>query len=125
MQYNLPTCNELAGLIIGDFGVENYKRDVIVDSMEKGLHHVSSLHPAFMPLQYPLLFPYGRRGFQLGIPHRDIDLSHSIDITSDLPVPEGRSRVSMVEYYCYCCHYKKKSIQSVSLLRKIIFTVPG
>lgn len=32
---------------------------------------------------------------------------HSVDITSDLPVPEGRSHVSMAEYYCYCFHYKK------------------
>ncbi|XP_071674427.1 uncharacterized protein [Lolium perenne] len=59
-----PLVIELAGLVVNDFSGENYHRDIIVDSKVKGLHHVSSLHPAFMSLQYPLLFPHGDRGFQ-------------------------------------------------------------
>jgi hypothetical protein len=50
-----------------------------------------------MSLQYPLLFPHGDRGFLLGIPHRDIEPGCS----------EGRSTISMQEYYCYCCHYRQ------------------
>lgn len=65
VQYELPTADELAGLIVGDFSLENAKRDIIVQSIPGPLH-VSSLHPAYMALQYPLLFPYGERGFQLG-----------------------------------------------------------
>ncbi|KAM0824662.1 hypothetical protein ACQ4PT_070045 [Festuca glaucescens] len=97
VQFNLPAVSELAALIVGDFSAENYRRDIIVDSKLKGLHHVPSLHPAFMSLQYPLLFPHGDRGFQLGIPHRDIQPGCT----------EGRTTVSMQEYYCFCCHYRQ------------------
>ncbi|XP_047048904.1 uncharacterized protein LOC124653890 [Lolium rigidum] len=97
VQFNLPAVSELAALIVGDFSAENYRRDIIVDSKLKGLHHVPSLHLAFMSLQYPLLFPHGDRGFQLGIPHRDIQPGCT----------EGRTTVSMQEYYCFCCHYRQ------------------
>ncbi|KAM0899408.1 hypothetical protein ACQ4PT_021282 [Festuca glaucescens] len=97
VQFNLPAVSELAALIVSDFSAENYRRDIIVDSKLKGLHHVPSLHPAFMSLQFPVLFPHGDRGFQLGIPHRDIQPGCT----------EGRTTVSMQEYYCFCCHYRQ------------------
>lgn len=50
VQFDLPTARELAGLVVGDFTLENYARDIIVDSQHKGLHHVSRLHPAYMAL---------------------------------------------------------------------------
>ena len=31
---------------------------------------LSEIHPAFMAMQYPLLFPYGEDGFYIGIPKR-------------------------------------------------------
>lgn len=77
--------------------MENAKRDIIVQSIPGPLHHVSSLHPAYMALQYPLLFPYGERGFQLGINLRGVDLNRT-DI---------RTKASMQEHYCYCCHYRR------------------
>lgn len=59
VQYNLPTCDELALLVVGDFSLETYKRDIVVHNKSRGLQRISPLHPAFMALQYPLLFPYG------------------------------------------------------------------
>ena len=44
-------------------------RDIIVSIKNKGLQRITIFHPAYMALQYPLLFPYGERGFQLGIPY--------------------------------------------------------
>ncbi|GKA50343.1 hypothetical protein Tco_0743416 [Tanacetum coccineum] len=71
-QYNLPTASEVAALIPGD-GNPTDSRDVIVE--ERGNEHrrnpvkrISELHPSFMALQYPLLFPYGEDGFHLQIP---------------------------------------------------------
>jgi len=52
----MPNINELAILIVGELSLENYKRDIIVQSKTHGLQHISILHPAYMPLQYPLLF---------------------------------------------------------------------
>jgi hypothetical protein len=95
LQFNLPTSNEIVGLIVGDFSLGNYKRDIIVDSIPSGLQHISCLHPAYMALQYPLLFPYGERGFQLGIPYR-YEFSSSSG---------ARNKVTMQEFYCYRCHY--------------------
>lgn len=64
---NLPTANEVAALIPGDFDVGMNTRDIILESHTGGLHRISELHPAYLPLQYPLLFPYGEDGFRVGI----------------------------------------------------------
>ncbi|KAK0603385.1 hypothetical protein LWI29_004385 [Acer saccharum] len=64
--YNLPTGSEVAALIVGDLD-DNVMRDVIVEHKSDGLQRISELHPSFMAMQYPLLFPYGEDGFQLGI----------------------------------------------------------
>ena len=67
-QYNLPTTSEVAGLIVNDFDPNNGYRDIIVQDRDHGLRSISEIHPAFMAMQYPLLFPYGEDGFYLGIP---------------------------------------------------------
>ncbi|AQK90656.1 hypothetical protein ZEAMMB73_Zm00001d008773 [Zea mays] len=67
VQYNLPSNGEIAAIIVGDYTTGEYTYDVLVHDRECGLKCVSCLHPAYMPLQYPLLFPYGEHGFHLGI----------------------------------------------------------
>ncbi|XP_074277650.1 uncharacterized protein LOC141601280 [Silene latifolia] len=57
--YNSLTASEVAALIVGDLGGASAGRDIIVDHKEKGLKRINELHPSFMALQYPLLFPYG------------------------------------------------------------------
>ncbi|KAK4592722.1 hypothetical protein RGQ29_017025 [Quercus rubra] len=47
-EYNLPTCSEITAIIVGD-----------IELKEGGLQHINVLHPSYMDLQYPLLFPYG------------------------------------------------------------------
>jgi hypothetical protein len=56
VQYNLPTTDQLAMLIVGDFLLHTSKRDIRIETKNQELKRISSLHPAFMPLQYPLLF---------------------------------------------------------------------
>lgn len=96
VQYEMPTCDDLAILIVGDFTPDTYKRDIIVQASDHSLRRVSFLHPALMALQYPLLFPYGDRGFQVGVPYR---IRHS-------STPKKRNKISMTDYYCYWFHYR-------------------
>ncbi|CAF1865975.1 unnamed protein product [Brassica oleracea] len=56
-EYDLPSTDEVAGLIVGDMSSTIGERDIIRDD-----------HPLYMTLQYPLLFPYGECGFHPEIP---------------------------------------------------------
>ena len=90
-EYNLSTCSEIATIIIGDIGVGNAYHDIIVELKEGGLHRINELHPLYMTLQYPLLFPYDEDGFMLGILCRNIN-----EIRSDI-----NDFVTMREYYAF------------------------
>jgi len=63
-QYNMPTASEIAALILGEQSDEPSERDIIVENKDKYLQRISELHPSFMSMQYPLLFPYGEDGFR-------------------------------------------------------------
>ena len=56
-KYHLPICSEIATIIVGNIGVDNAYHDIIVELKEGGLHRINKLHPSYMALQYPLLFP--------------------------------------------------------------------
>lgn len=68
-QYDLPTSDEIAGLIVGDLSSTTGNRDVIVQFKTNDLQRISELHPLYMALQYPLLFPYGEEGYHINIPY--------------------------------------------------------
>nr|KAJ0217457.1 hypothetical protein LSAT_V11C300151780 [Lactuca sativa] len=70
--YNLPSASEVAALIVGDIGDSIDNRDIVVQTSSGSLRHISELHPSYLPLQYPLLFPYGDDGYRVDIPHRGI-----------------------------------------------------
>jgi hypothetical protein len=40
----------LAMLIVGDFSLDTFKRDIIIEIKNKELEQISSLHPAYMLL---------------------------------------------------------------------------
>lgn len=63
----LLTSPKIVALIIGDFGIREHGKDVIVEHRQQGLKRISDLHPLFMSLQYPLLFPHGEDCFHLNI----------------------------------------------------------
>lgn len=70
-QYNLPTASEVAILIVGDIDNTTDKRDIVVQYKGGPLLQISELHASYLPLQYPLLFPYGEDGYQTNISHRE------------------------------------------------------
>jgi hypothetical protein len=89
-QYNLPTASEIAALIVGEQTGESFERDIIVENKDKQLQRISELHPSFMSMQYPLLFPYGEDGFR-----PEIELEPIKGCTGK------RKHVTMMEYYAY------------------------
>jgi len=98
IQFQMPHTDELAMLIVGDLNLENYKRDVIVSNKTRGLQRISIFHPAYMPLQYPLLFPYGERGFQLGITYDNQQKSSN--------KKRKRNKLTIHEYFKYHMHFR-------------------
>ncbi|GJW15994.1 hypothetical protein Tco_0020127 [Tanacetum coccineum] len=68
--YNLPTTNEVVGLIVGEFDTCVEQRDIVIEKHREGLERISIFHPLYLPLQYPLLMPCGQDGYHLKIPHR-------------------------------------------------------
>lgn len=96
-QFNLPSTDELACLVVGELTLETPSRDIIIHGRGTHLQRISSLHPAYMALQYPLLFPFGERGFQLGVKYIAVDHEGS----------NKREKMTMQDFYCFCSHYKE------------------
>lgn len=88
---NIPAnAYEFAGLVPGD-NFEN-PRDIVIEyKKSRSLKRISTIHPSYMALQYPLLFPYGEDGYRVNIMHRGISVAE----------PNKRNTVTMREYYAY------------------------
>ncbi|XP_057440948.1 uncharacterized protein LOC130732938 [Lotus japonicus] len=61
--YNLPSVDEVAALIVGDFDSFDCGRDIILRTKNGRMQRIYENHSSFLPLQYPLLFPHGEKGF--------------------------------------------------------------
>ena len=96
-QYSLPATEELAMLVVGDFGPEAFERDIVVQTRAGELKQISALHSAFMALQYPLLFPYAERGFQIGVLYAGFTATEE----------NTYNKVTMQDYFCYMFHYRR------------------
>jgi hypothetical protein len=66
--YNTPTADEVAAILIGDGSENAARRDIVLRTSSGGLQYINELHPSYMPLQYPLLFPRGEDGSHPNIP---------------------------------------------------------
>ncbi|XP_012829670.1 PREDICTED: uncharacterized protein LOC105950848 [Erythranthe guttata] len=88
---NLPNASEIAALIVGDFDNQESVRDIVVETHSMRLQRISELHPLYLPLQYPLIFPYGEDGYRDDIPLRESSSNSSWK----------RRCVSMREWFAY------------------------
>lgn len=85
-----PSTSEVAALVVKDPTEESEGRDIIVEYKDMVPKRISEIHPKFMAMQYPLLFPYGEDGFTLKIPYNKKE-----------GVTYSREYVTMLEYYAY------------------------
>lgn len=87
---NLPSLNEIAALVVGDFSSTMGERDILLQHKSGNLQRIWSTHPLYMTLQYPLLFPYGEIGYYEGIRYKSF------------PLGKGQGEfISMREHYIY------------------------
>ncbi|XP_016194941.1 uncharacterized protein LOC107635906 [Arachis ipaensis] len=91
-RYNLPTISEVAVIILGDIDESSLKRDIIVESHSSQLKRIDVLHPQYLALQYPLLFPYAEDGYRVGI---ETSFHYNIDGS------KKRKTISMREFFAY------------------------
>ncbi|XP_031106349.1 uncharacterized protein LOC116011002 [Ipomoea triloba] len=89
--YSLPQVQEVAALIVGDIDPNMGQRDILVETNSGNLQRINELNPSYLPLQYPLLYPYGEDGYREDIPFADI-----LDRAST-----ARNRVSPREYFSF------------------------
>ena len=68
-QYDLPSADEIGGLLVGDLTENSAGKDIVVEFRSSKLQRISDLHPMYMSLQYPLLFPYGEYSYDEKIPY--------------------------------------------------------
>ncbi|VFQ97311.1 unnamed protein product [Cuscuta campestris] len=85
--YNIPTADEVAALIVGDFDSSNEERDIIVAKRNGFLQQINETHPTFIPLQYPLLFPFGEDGY-----HENICIRESFFLQNNVKHPNVSAR---------------------------------
>jgi len=62
--YNVPDVDEVAALIVGDFEDSEDGRDIVVREKDGMLQRIHETHSEYIPLQYPLLFPFGEDQYQ-------------------------------------------------------------
>ncbi|XP_019175431.1 PREDICTED: uncharacterized protein LOC109170736 [Ipomoea nil] len=109
--YNLPQVSEVAALIVGDLDTSIGERDIVVQAKGGQLQRISELNPSYLPLQYPLLFPYGEDGYREDIAFSNVLGSHSAG---------GRHRISSREFFCYRIQ-SRNYVQSTILFAKRLF----
>ncbi|XP_041999843.1 uncharacterized protein LOC121749330 [Salvia splendens] len=108
--YNLPSVSEVAVLVVGDFDEALGDRDIVVVKKSGQLQRISELHPSYLPLQYPLLFPYGEDGYR-----EDIGFSKNSSSSST-----HRKSISPKEFFAFRLH-ERISEYSILLFGRRLF----
>ncbi|KAJ0504812.1 putative helitron helicase-like domain-containing protein [Helianthus annuus] len=99
-RYDAPAPHMLGAIIReGNMGAADY--DIIVKSRENTPQRVSKLHSSYMPLQYPILFPTGEKGWSPEL--------HMLDVTTtdDDALPVEERNLTPIMYYSYQIHDRR------------------
>jgi hypothetical protein len=80
--YNTPSSDEIGVLIVGPGDLDTQPRDLVLcqrttntspnDELmitDQTIQHISELNPAYLPLVYVLLLPFGEQGWNSNIPY--------------------------------------------------------
>nr|GEU98854.1 hypothetical protein [Tanacetum cinerariifolium] len=107
--YNLPTASEIVVLIVGDIEQALDERDIVVESRNGDIQQKNVLHPKFLSLQYPLLFPYREDGYHTEILHRDV-----VD-----PNTKQHVRLTMREFMAYIIQERPDKFSLIQNSRRL------
>ncbi|XP_028801017.1 uncharacterized protein LOC114756253 [Neltuma alba] len=115
--YNLPSTSKVVALIVGDIDMNFGRRDVIVHKLSGLLQRIDELHPSYLSLQYPILFPRGEDGYCDNIEHREETLSNT----------KKKKRVSIREYFAYRLMMRENEMSTILHTEKLFqqFIVDG
>jgi hypothetical protein len=85
-RYNLPAGSEIAVLIPGEEDRPQGTRDIVLRLRGEGhfLERINECHPAYLPLHYVVLFPFGKLGWHEGLTHSN-----------------GEGRLTQREYFAF------------------------
>jgi len=103
--YNTPSCDEITALIVGDFANMDVGRHIIVKKCSSELTRLHETHTTFIPLQYPLMFPYGEDGYQEDISIREFHSRSKSRV---------RVRISFREFIAF--RIQQRSIESGNIV---------
>ncbi|XP_025625512.1 uncharacterized protein [Arachis hypogaea] len=109
-RYNLPTVSEVAALVVGDVDDSIIDRDIIIESTARQLKRIDVLHPQYLALQYPLLFPYAEDGYR-----NDIETSFRYNIDGS----KKRTRISMRKFFSYRVQMKGQDCHMLLQSRRL------
>ncbi|XP_019189136.1 PREDICTED: uncharacterized protein LOC109183486 [Ipomoea nil] len=107
--YALPTTSEVAALIVGDIDPYMGQRDIVVECRSGVLKRINELNPAYLPLQYPILFPYGEDSFR-----EDIHFA-TLGTKQDF----ARKSVSQREYFAFRIHERSNEISTIMYAKRL------
>jgi hypothetical protein len=71
----MPSIDEVAALVVGDIGDDEDGRDIVVRKKDGYFKRLHETHAKYIPLQYPLLFPFGEDQYQEDIPLNSLTTS--------------------------------------------------
>jgi hypothetical protein len=75
----MPEVDEIAALVVCDIGDGEDGRDIVVRKTDGFLKRLHETHAKYIPLQYPLLFPFGEDKYQENIPLNSLTATDTID----------------------------------------------
>ncbi|XP_026417496.1 uncharacterized protein LOC113312978 [Papaver somniferum] len=108
-RYNLPTADEIAVIVPEITYKETGVRDIILHLRENnGLKQISECHPAYLPLHYVLLFPFGELG-------RSPTMRQWDAVTQTYT----KTKLSQMEYYSYRIFERTEEYSTILRARKL------
>lgn len=106
--HNLPMGSEVTALIVGDIDQSIEIRDIVLETKSGDLQCISELHSFYVPLQYPLLFPYEEDGYRLGIQHKGA-----------LSCTRKRTKLTMREFFAFRIHERHNEANTLFHTRRL------
>ncbi|OSC97182.1 hypothetical protein PYCCODRAFT_1351447, partial [Trametes coccinea BRFM310] len=97
-RYNLPIADEVAVILpgTGEPAVESCGRDIVLHRRSGPLQRISETHPAYAPLHYTLLFPFGTHGWHWHLRLRG-----------------GQRRLTQTRFYAYQIQVRHQEFSTV------------